>query len=93
MAGVAVVIDRHAPAGSCDSARIVGFGVSDRPMRFAASERALLDSDGGDAAARAGAAVTCDPPADVHASAAYRRHLATVITEDTVRQALARLSA
>ena len=93
MAGVAVVIDRHAPAGSCDSARIVGFGVSDRPMRFADSERALLDSDGGDAAARAGAAVTCDPPADVHASAAYRRHLATVITEDAVRQALARLSA
>lgn len=91
MAGVAVVVDRRAPAGPCDSARIVGFGVGDRPMRFADAERAFLDADAGNAAARAGAAVMCDPPTDVHASAAYRRHLAAVITEDAVRQALARL--
>jgi len=37
------------------------------------------------------AAADCDPATDVHASAQYRRHLATVLTEDAVRLAVGRL--
>ncbi len=81
------------PVG-CESARLVGFGVGDRPLRLHGAERrltgALLDVK---TAAEAGAAAgpDCDPPADVHGSAEYRRHLATVLTERALLQALARL--
>jgi carbon-monoxide dehydrogenase medium subunit len=73
---------------------LVGFGVGDRPLRLGRAERLLdgatLDRDG---AARAGAAagVDCDPPSDVHGSADYRRHLATVLTERALLQAIGRL--
>jgi carbon-monoxide dehydrogenase medium subunit len=74
--------------------RLVGFGVGDRPLRLGGAERVLagapLDTE---TAARAGAAAgpDCDPPSDVHGSADYRRHLATVLTERALLQALARL--
>ena len=96
LAGVVALVGR--PPGSpgrCESARLVGFGVGDRPVRFAAAEEILTsqDLDPSAALARAAAAVAeaCDPPDDVHASAEYRRHLAAVLTEDAVSQALARL--
>jgi CO/xanthine dehydrogenase FAD-binding subunit len=96
LAGVLALLGR--PAGSSgprESARLVGFGVGDRPMRFAAAE-AILTSPGIDQSvvveqAAAAAAEACDPPDDVHASADYRRHLAVVLTADAVRQALVRL--
>ena len=75
--------------------RLVGFGVGDRPLRLTGAERGLagapLDAA---AAARAGAAAgpDCDPPSDVHGSADYRRHLATVLVERAVLQAAARLA-
>jgi carbon-monoxide dehydrogenase medium subunit len=74
--------------------RLVGFGVGDRPLRLGGAERVLagapLDAE---TAARAGAAAgpDCDPPSDVHGSADYRRHLATVLTERALLQALARV--
>lgn len=96
LAGVVALVGR--PPGSpgrCESARLVGFGVSDRPVRFLAAEE-ILTSPGGDpsaavAQAASAAAEASDPPDDVHASADYRRHLAAVLIEGAVRQALTRL--
>ena len=96
LAGVVAFLGRPAGlSGLCETARIVGFGVGGRPVRFAAAEEILtspgLDPIAAVARAAAAAAEACDPPEDVHASADYRRHLAAVLTEDAVRQALARL--
>ena len=96
MAGVAALLARPSGRpGHCESARLVGFGVGDRPVRFAAAEAILtsgkLDPSAAVDQAAAATSDACDPPADVHASADYRRHLVTVLTEEAVRQALARL--
>jgi carbon-monoxide dehydrogenase medium subunit len=103
LAGVAAVVrarpplTRPSPPHGGEGAqvvRLVGFGVGDRPLRLTSAERLLggapLDRE---SAARAGAAagLDCDPPSDVHGSADYRRHLATVLTERALLQALARL--
>ncbi len=88
LAGVAAHLGR--PSGSSarfESARLVGFGASDRPVRFIAAEDTLRNGTLDPAAA----AEACDPPDDVHASADYRRHLVAVLVEDAVRQAFGRL--
>jgi carbon-monoxide dehydrogenase medium subunit len=83
------------PEGEGALVRLVGFGVGDRPIRLTGAERLLtgapLDIE---SAARAGTAAgpDCDPPGDVHGSADYRRHLATVLTERALLQARARLA-
>ena len=104
LAGVAAVVRGGAPspgplplAGERESgaAALVGFGVGDRPLRLAGAERVLAGAPLDAAtAARAGAAAgpDCDPPSDVHGSAEYRRHLATVLTERALLQAVARLA-
>ena len=82
-------------SGRREVVRLVGFGIGDRPLRLTGAERLLTGAplDAG-SAARAGAAAgpDCDPPSDVHGSAEYRRHLATVLTERALLQALARLA-
>jgi len=101
LAGVAAVVHighpltlPSLPRGGEGEVRVVGFGVGDHPLRLAGAERVLAGAplDAG-SAARAGAAAgpDCDPPSDVHGSAEYRRHLATVLTERALLQALARL--
>ena len=91
LAGVAAVVRVGRPLtlpssslGGEGEVRLVGFGVGDRPLRLRGAERVLAGGpiDAG-TAARAGAAAgpDCDPPGDVHGSAEYRRHLATVLTE------------
>ncbi len=91
LAGVIALVRRKpGPAVRCEFARLVGFGVGDRPVRFRAAEDILLSEDPELSVARAAAAVTCDPPDDVHASADYRRHLARVLAGDVLRQALQR---
>ena len=103
LAGVAVVVRRHPltlpspPRGEegIGAVRLVGFGIGDRPLRLIGAERVLaggrLDAE---TAARAGAAAgaDCDPPSDVHGSAEYRRHLATVLVERALLLAAARLA-
>jgi carbon-monoxide dehydrogenase medium subunit len=102
LAGVAAVVGvgrrltlPSPPHGGEEEVRLVGFGVGDRPLRLTGAERLLtgtpLDAK---TAARAGAAAgpDCDPPSDVHGSADYRRHLATVLAERALLQAGARLA-
>jgi CO/xanthine dehydrogenase FAD-binding subunit len=74
--------------GSVNFARVALGGVGPAPVRAAAAEEALMGMKPGpelyrQAGDAAGNAV--DPPADIHASAAYRRHLTGVL----VRRALA----
>jgi len=100
LAGVAAVVHvgppltlPSPPLGGEGEIRLVGFGVGDRPVRLTGAERILTGASlDAAAAARAGAAAgpDCDPPSDVHGSADYRRHLATVLTERALLQALAR---
>jgi len=87
---IAHVRRRPGSAVRCDVARLVGFGVGDRPVRFRAAEDLLLSDDDGLSIARVAGAVTCDPPDDVHASADYRRHLARILTGDVLGHALER---
>jgi aerobic carbon-monoxide dehydrogenase medium subunit len=77
------------------SARIVAFGVGDGPVRLRAVEAvlgggAVLDADCAHAAGVV-AREACAPSDDVHASGAYRRHLAGVLTEQVLGDAIARL--
>jgi len=89
LVGVAarVTLDRR---GRCQAARITLFSVGDGPV-LAAAAAATLDGqepspEAMRAAADAAAQRDIDPPSDIHASAAYRRRLAAVLT----RRALAR---
>ena len=96
LAGVAGVL-RSDPSevGRCDSARLVAFGVGDTPVRLEAAEQVLAGHVVDESLAREGgraAAEDVDPPDDLHASAAYRRHLTTVLTERVVLDAAARLA-
>jgi CO/xanthine dehydrogenase FAD-binding subunit len=80
-------------AGRVERARIALFSVGDGPMRSPSGEAALVGSMG-DAAAVAKASqalqADLDPPADIHASSAYRRQLATVLTGRALTAAVAR---
>lgn len=93
LAGVAAVL--HADGrGACGRARLVAFGAADRPLQLGAAEALLHDARVEPALARLGgeaAAAECAPLDDVHASAAYRRHLVGVVTERALLQAAARL--
>ena len=74
--------------GSVNFARVALGGVGPAPLRAAAAEEALMGmKPGPELYRRAGDAAgkAVDPPADIHASSAYRRHLTGVL----VRRALA----
>jgi len=91
LVGVAVVVTLD--AGRVGGARIVLFSVGEGPVRAGAAERALAGSAGDQAAIRAAAAAVqrdIDPPADIHASAAYRRQLASVLTGRALTSAFER---
>lgn len=93
MAGTAVTVRLDADARFSD-VRIVVFGVGSVPTRMAAAEE-MLRGEQPDAVlfGRVGAAVRdaiLDPLSDIHASGDYRRHLAGVLTERGITDAVAR---
>ncbi len=76
-----------------DGVRIAIGCVAATPVRATAMEQALAGGDLSEASVRAAAAglgASLDPPADVHASADYRRHLAEVSAVRAVLKAAAR---
>ncbi|MGH7525695.1 MAG: FAD binding domain-containing protein [Gemmatimonadales bacterium] len=82
LVGVAaeVVLDRN---GACSAARVVLLSVGDGPVVATHAMGALAgrspDAAAIDDAARIAAEKDVDPPGDLHASSAYRRHLARVL--------------
>jgi carbon-monoxide dehydrogenase medium subunit len=93
LVGIAAVVGAPDGRGG-DRARIVAFGVGDGPVRLRAAEAAVAGAAldvGGARAAGMAAREACAPSDDLHASGAYRRHLAAVLTEQAVSDAIARL--
>ena len=93
LVGVAarVTLDRR---GRCQAARITLFSVGDGPV-LATAAAAMLDGqepspEAMRAAADAAAQRDIDPPSDIHASAAYRRRLAAVLTRRALQRAVER---
>ena len=77
-----------------DFARIALGGVGPAPLRIIAAEEALLDQGLGDEIFRAAgdiAAQGLDPPADIHASSSYRRHLTGVLVHRALATAERRI--
>lgn len=94
LAGAAVRLTLDA-AGRCAEARIVLLGVSGAPYRARAAEdhlrgQAVTESPSLAAEAARRAAATLDPPGDLHASGAYRAHIAGVCVERALATAQAR---
>jgi carbon-monoxide dehydrogenase medium subunit len=76
--------------GTVESARIALGCVAAVPVRATQMEEALAGHEATEERARAavqGLGASLDPPDDVHASAAYRRHLAEVLAVRAVLQA------
>ena len=95
MAAAATVLI-SAPDGTIAKARIALVGVADRAVRAREAEALLVGAPGeagrfAEAARIAAEALT--PPADVHGSSAYRRHLAGVLVERALADAWGRARA
>lgn len=95
LAGAAALLTMR--NGMCEKARLTVVGMGDGPVRAHDAEAVLTGRElsgkqskdaFADAAAKAAAAV--EPADDVHASAAYRRHLAGVLATRALEAALAR---
>jgi carbon-monoxide dehydrogenase medium subunit len=96
LVGVAAVVTLDG-AGRCREARIALLSVGEGPVLAQRAAAALQDRQPDPAAIRAAAEVAgnedIDPPADLHASAAYRRQLARVLTRRALSRAVARARA
>jgi carbon-monoxide dehydrogenase medium subunit len=92
LVGVAARIELD-PDGTCRDARVTLLSVADTPVLATQAGRSLagrvLDAAAIDHAARA-AVQEIDPASDLHASAAYRRHLAAVLVGRALRLAARR---
>jgi CO/xanthine dehydrogenase FAD-binding subunit len=90
IAGVVAVVDLD-DAGRIAEARIALFGVAPTPVRARETERALIGHDADDQVIRSAAALVqgvLDPPGDVRASRAYRKHIAEILTARALMRAL-----
>jgi carbon-monoxide dehydrogenase medium subunit len=89
----AVTVDE---AGCCADARIALLSVGEGPALAGAAAAALAGLEPAAGAIRAAADAVdadLDPPSDIHASAAYRRRLARVLTRRALTRAFARAAA
>ncbi len=92
MVGVATTL--HVADGIIDRARIVLTGMADKPVRALAAESVLVGGPPASASFQEAAAVAArdlDPPSDLHGSAAYRRHVASVLVGRSLEQAAAEI--
>ncbi|MBW3660195.1 MAG: xanthine dehydrogenase family protein subunit M [Gemmatimonadetes bacterium] len=93
LVGVAAVV-RLDEDGRCGMARITLLSVADRPLVANEGAKVLIGRIPTPAviveAARAVAARDVDPPSDIHASAAYRRHLCQTLTRRALTAAFDR---
>lgn len=92
LVGVAATVGLDG-AGACSDVRVALFGVAPTPVRAPGAEQALLGQKPGEqaiAAAAAAIASDIDPPADVHASAAYRVYVATNLVRQALTEAVQR---
>ncbi len=81
--------------GRIDFARVALGGVGPAPLRVIAAEQALLgERPGAELFRGAGdvAAQTVEPPADIHASSSYRRHLTGVLVRRALTTAASRIT-
>ncbi|MDR7484474.1 MAG: xanthine dehydrogenase family protein subunit M [Armatimonadota bacterium] len=93
LVGVAVVLGCD-PDRRCTEARMAFTGVSHGPMRVVEAEQSLVGRRvTAAAAAETGriAQAALEPHSDIHASAAYRRHVAGVLAARALEQAAARM--
>ncbi|MFP5379116.1 MAG: FAD binding domain-containing protein [Vicinamibacteria bacterium] len=95
LAGVAAVVSLD-DMGRVAGARVALVSVHDRPV-LAAHAMGVLIGETPSAAATAAAADAAatrdaDPSSDIHATAAYRRHLVRVLTRRALAKAVARAS-
>lgn len=91
MVGAAAVV--RLEGGKIGAARIVLTGVSGTPLRATEAETSLAGAEPTDevfAEVAEQAAKSLSPPADVHGSSAYRRHLAAVLIRRTLKVAAQR---
>jgi len=90
IAGVVVIVDLD-DAGKIAEARIALFGVAPTPVRARKAERALIGREPNDDAMRDAAALleeVLDPPGDIRASSAYRKHAAAILTARALKRAV-----
>ena len=83
--GVTAIVRRS--NGSVDNSAIAFTNMGPKPVRATAAERELKTPDDIEAAAEASLEGT-DPPSDTLGSAEYRRHLAKVLVQRALREAI-----
>jgi carbon-monoxide dehydrogenase medium subunit len=90
MMGVAAVLSLD-ERGLCQSARLVYLNAGEGPLEARQAARSLLGEPVGDAAAESAAHIAAeqeiDPWGNVHATPAYQRHLARVLTRRALLRA------
>lgn len=87
---VAVAVAVKSSGGVAEDVRIAMVNMGGRPLRAAAAEGALRGQTIDQATVAAAAALAAegtDPPADLNASADYKRHLAQILTKRALAEA------
>ena len=90
IAGVVVIVDLDG-AGKIAEARVALFGVAPTPVRARQAERALVGREPNDSAISDAAVLleeVLEPPGDIRASSAYRKHAAAVLLSRALKRAV-----